>query len=109
MSLSVCPTARVEAPAERVWALLADPACFDSWWDARLVSAEPAGRAQAGQVIRGRTRAFGREWPVSLRVLAVDPDRYQIDLATTLPFGLTMRNHIACSPLDEGSCRLSFG
>jgi len=109
MSLSVCPAARVAAPAERVWALLADPARYDAWWDAHLVSAEPPGRAQAGQVIRGRACGLGREWPVSLHVLAVDPDRHQIDLATTLPFGVTMRNHIACAPLDEGSCRLSFG
>src|SRR4051812_1980556 len=103
MSLSVCPAARVEAPVERVWALLADPAQYDSWWDARVVRVEPAGVAQAGQLIRGRTRAFGREWPVSLRVVAVDPARHQLDLATTLPLGVTMRNHIACSQIDEGA------
>src|SRR3954447_24484034 len=109
MSLSVCPATRVEAPVERVWALLADPGRYDSWWDARVVSVEPAGVAQAGQVIRGRSRAFGRDWPVSLRVLAVDPVRHQIDLATTLPFGIAMQNHIACGPLGEGASRLSFG
>jgi hypothetical protein len=109
MSLSVCPAARVDAPGERVWALLADPARYDSWWDARVVRVDPVGAAQAGQVIRGRSRALGREWPVSLRVVAVDPGRQRIDLATTLPFGVTMRNHIACSRLDAGASHVTFG
>ena len=38
MTVSVCPIAVVNAPPERIWALLSDPARFDLWWDAHTVT-----------------------------------------------------------------------
>src|SRR5439155_25495486 len=55
--VSVCPMAVVEAPVQHVWDLLTSPEEFDSWVDARLVDAEPPGRAHAGQRLRLVTQA----------------------------------------------------
>jgi uncharacterized protein YndB with AHSA1/START domain len=107
--LSVCPAAVVAAPAERVWALLADPAGYDRWWDAHTERIEPPGPARAGQVIHGWSRGLGRRWPVRVTVEAVDAERRQLRFHTTLPLGLEMRNQIACAPLDAASCRVQFG
>ena len=75
MTVSVCPIATVEAPAETVWAVLTDPASYSSWWNARTEAIEPAGLAAPGQVVRASSRALGRRWPVTTRVLAVDAGR----------------------------------
>lgn len=46
MAISTCPVAIIQAPIGKVWALLADPASYDQWWDAhtrRIVpEVEPA-------------------------------------------------------------------
>ena len=81
MSFSACPIATVEAPVERVWSLLADPAHYARWWDASGVETQdetqdfagetqdfasvqhlitPEGPAQPGQKIYARTRGLGR-------------------------------------------------
>lgn len=109
MALSVCPTANVAAPIERVWALLGDAHAFDAWWDARTIDITPPGPAQPGQVIRACSRALGRDWPLTIAIEAVDAARHTLDLTTKLPFGLAMHNHFVCHPLAEGATRVSFG
>jgi hypothetical protein len=54
MGLSTCPIATVNAPIEKVWELLAEPANYDTWWDARTRSIVPEGRAQVGQRIHSK-------------------------------------------------------
>lgn len=49
MSFNTCPIATVEAPIEQVWRLLADPAQYAEWWDAKTRSIIPAGSAHTGQ------------------------------------------------------------
>ena len=109
MTVSVCPIAVVHATPERVWALLSQPASYALWWDAETRTIVPAGLAQPGQQIAATSRALGRQWPVSITVEAVDAARHAIDLTTRLPFGITVHNHIAASPLEGGACRVSFG
>jgi Polyketide cyclase / dehydrase and lipid transport len=115
MSLSTCPIATVEAPAERVWQLLADPCNYGLWWDeetrrvAWRFSIEPAGPARPGQRISALTRALGKDWAVRITVKSIDQEKRVLDLTTQLPFGITVRNHIACRPLDNQHCRVSFG
>jgi uncharacterized protein YndB with AHSA1/START domain len=107
--LNVCPATIVRAPVERVWALLADPAGYDRWWDAHTERIDPPGPARAGQTLHGWSRGFGRRWPVTATIELVDPERHQIRVRTTLPLGIEARNQIACAPLDASSCRLQFG
>jgi hypothetical protein len=72
MPITVCPIARVQAPVERVWALLSDPTQYSTWWDATTRSIDPEGKLQTGQVIRAASRAFGRLWDVDFMAGLVD-------------------------------------
>jgi hypothetical protein len=109
MSLNTCPIATVDAPAERVWRLLADPVRYADWWDAETRSIVPEGPAHAGQQITAQTVALGKRWDVQISVQAVEPEKRQLDLLTRLPFGITVYNHIACATLDAQHTRVSFG
>ncbi len=108
-SISVCPIAEVQAPVEWVWNLLAEPASYASWWNAETRAIEPPGRARPGQRINAQTRALGKRWTVHITVGSVDEDRRAIELTTRLPLGITVHNHIVCTPLDPATCRVTFG
>jgi hypothetical protein len=109
MSLSTCPIATIDAPAERVWQLLANPVRYADWWDAQTRSIIPEGPAHPGQQIFAQTIALGRQWDIHISVQAVTPEKRQLDLLTRLPLGITVFNHISCAPLDEHHTRVSFG
>ena len=109
MSLSVCPIAVVQSSADIVWALLAHPASYATWWDATTDSIVPAGPVQPGQQINAHARAIGRRWPVRIKVEGVDTSRRELTLTTALPLGITVINHIIVSPLDGSTARVSFG
>ena len=105
MSVSVCPVAIVQAPPERVWGLLSEPANYALWWDAQTRAVIPAGPAQAGQKIYARARGLR----VEVTVNAVDESGHQLDLTTQLPLGITVFNHIACRALPDRATQVSFG
>jgi len=109
MSLSTCPIATIDAPAERVWQLLANPVRCADWWDAQTHSIIPEGPAQPGQQILAQAIALGRRWDIHISVQAITPEKRQLDLVTRLPLGITVYNHISCTPLDEQHARVSFG
>jgi uncharacterized protein YndB with AHSA1/START domain len=105
MSLSVCPLAVVNASIEKVWTLLAQPTNYASWWDAQTCSIVPEGPAHAGQRIHAKTSGLN----VNVIVNSIEETKRQIHLTTTIPFGITVYNHITCTPLPNGSCQVSFG
>jgi hypothetical protein len=109
MSFSTCPIATVDAPVGRVWLLLGDPRNYDLWWDAHTHSIIPEGPAQPGQQIFAQTVALGKRWEIHSTVRAVTPEKQQLDLLTRLPWGITVYNHITCTPLDGEHTRVSFG
>ncbi|MEO6235479.1 MAG: SRPBCC family protein [Vicinamibacterales bacterium] len=109
MSFSTCPIATINAPIEQVWRLLADPSRCALWWDAETVSIIPEGPAHVGQRVVAITAALGKKWDVHVTVQAVASEKRQLDLLTQLPFGITVHNHIACTPLDSQHTRVSFG
>jgi ligand-binding SRPBCC domain-containing protein len=109
MAFSACPIAIVQAPAERVWELLSEPANYDQWWELQTRAITPAGPAQPGQRIEARGIGLGRPFKVNIAVEDIDNAKRVIDLTTRLPFGITAHNHIACVPLDATTCRVSFG
>ena len=108
-TLSVCPSAVVEAPVERVWELLTTPASFDLWVDAAVVAAEPEGPARPDQRLHLVTRAFGRAFAVTIEVLEVDPDRRRLHLLVDLPFGLVNDEVITLAPAGERRTLVRFG
>jgi len=109
VTFSTCPIATVHAASERVWDLLSQPTNYSEWWDAETLVITPAGSAHLGQRIEARTTALGRRWNVNITVESIDPVRRVLELLTRLPFGITVRNHIMCVPLDAATCRVSFG
>jgi hypothetical protein len=109
MSFSTCPIDTVDAPIERVWQLLANPSAYALWWDARTRSILPPGPAQPGQQILADTNPPVRGWQIRITVQAVTPEKHVLDLLTRLPLGITVHNHITCTPLDQQHTRLNFG
>ncbi len=110
MGVTTCPTDIVNAPVERVWALLANPLRYAEWHDLRVIQAEPAGPAQPGQVIREGIRAAGRTvYLVTLIVRAVDAERHQIAFESHFPLGISGHNRVACVAVDPTRCRVSYG
>ena len=109
MSFSTCPIATLDASVEQVWRLLADPARYALWWDAQTRSIIPEGPAQAGQQVFAQTVALGKSWNIHITIQAVAPEKHQLNLMTRLPLGITVLNHITCTPLDGQHTRVSFG
>jgi hypothetical protein len=109
MTLSVCPITVVRSPAERVWALLAQPASYDTWWDAKTDAIVPPGAAQPGQQIRAHSRALGRDWTFHIQVVAVDQAGRQLELLSSYPFGIALHNDIRVTAVDSETARVSFG
>jgi ligand-binding SRPBCC domain-containing protein len=109
MSFNTCPIATIDAPVERVWDLLANPARYAEWWDAETRSIVPEGPARPGQQILAQSVALGMHWNVEISVRAIDPNRRTLDLVTRLPFRITAYNHIVCAAVDDEHTRVSFG
>jgi uncharacterized protein YndB with AHSA1/START domain len=105
MSISTCPVAIINAPMERVWDLLAEPANYDFWWEARTRSIVPEGRARAGQRVHAKAGGFN----ILLTVDAVDESEHTIDVTTKFPFGITGSHHLTCGALPNSTTRVSFG
>jgi uncharacterized protein YndB with AHSA1/START domain len=111
MSISVCPAVVVAAPVESVWELLSEPTLYDQWWDAHTERIVPEGKATPGQIVYARLSAFGGAFKgrLTLRVESVDPEKHQVRIRATLPFGLVDDATITCTAIDAASCRVQFG
>ena len=107
--MNVCPIANVNAPLERTWSLLANPSAYACWWEAETWSIIPEGAAHAGQQVFAQTRFAGMWLEVRIVVRRVDAAGHQIDLTTSLPFGITVDNHIVAAPIDDAHTRVTFG
>jgi hypothetical protein len=108
-TVSVCPSALVEAPVEQVWDLLMRPDGFDLWTDAALVAAEPEGRAHPGQLLHLATRALGWAFALTIEVLDVDADRRRLHALVRLPFGLVNDEVITLAPAGDRRTFVRFG
>ncbi len=105
MSVSTCPIAVINAPIERVWELLAEPANYDLWWDAKTRSIVPEGRAHAGQKVFAKAGGFN----IFLTIDGVDEFKHQIHYTSKFPFGITGFNHLTCTTLPNSTTQVSFG
>jgi hypothetical protein len=56
--IRACPFGEVGVSADVAWSYVTDTSKLDSWWDARLVSAEPAGPMAVGQHIEARANGL---------------------------------------------------
>lgn len=107
--LSVCPSAVIEAPVERVWDLLTRPDSFHLWADAVLVAAEPEGRARPGQLLHLVTRAIGWAFAVTIEVREVDAELRRLRFLVRLPFGVVNDEVITMAGAGAGGTLVRFG
>jgi polyketide cyclase/dehydrase/lipid transport protein len=106
--VNVCPAAMTSATPDRVWQVITTPERFEDWQDARFVGAEPPGPVRAGQVIKLAARGYGRDWPVAIDVLRLDPARRWIDLRVHLPFGIVNDERVTLTDTDQGGTLVRF-
>jgi hypothetical protein len=107
MAVSVCPADRVQAPVEVVWELLMHPAGYGDFWEMTVERVEPEGPATVGQ--RFFASLLWRRLRIEGVILEVDAVRHAIRFRSTMPGGMVGDNRIACTPIDAGSCLLSYG
>ena len=108
MIVNVCPTATTKAPPDKVWEVVEATDRLGEWTDAAVLSVEPPGAAQPGQVIRMGGPALGRNWTFSIDVRDVDPQRRWIDLVVHLPFGIENYEHLTLTETREGGTLVRF-
>ena len=109
MGLTICPAAVVAAPVEVVWENLVQWERYAGWADVQVERLEPEGPITVGQTIHFTGKALGRTWHFIFKVEDVNPERYQLDLHVSFPFGLQEKPHIACYPIDATTCRVQYG
>jgi len=63
---------------------------------------------QTGQVIYLMAPAFGRRWPFTFRVEALDPERRWVDLLVKLPFGIDNHERVTLTQTAEGGTLVRF-
>ena len=108
MVVNVCPAATSKAPPERFWTILTATDRLGEWVDARFVSAEPPGPARPGQVVHLVAPSLGRQWPVRIDVVGMDPNRRWIDYLAYLPFGVANHEHLTLTETPEGGTFIRF-
>jgi uncharacterized protein YndB with AHSA1/START domain len=108
-TLSVCPSAVVHAPIERVWRLLTRPDGFDAWVDGIVVGAEPEGAARPGQLIHLVSSALTWRFAVTIEVNEVDVARRRLGLRVELPFGLVNDEVVTMADLGDEGTLVRFG
>jgi hypothetical protein len=111
MGLTVCPAAVVAAPIEVVWENIIHWERYSEWFDRslRVDRSEPGGPATVGQTIFFSGKAFGLTAHFLFKVEEVDPERHQLGPHAYFPFGLQLKPHISCAPIDAISCRVQYG
>ena len=76
--------------------------------DARFVSISPPGPVRPGQTIQLTARSLGRQWPVSLEVVDMDPAMRWIDLLVHVPFGIDNHERVTLTETKEGGTLVRF-
>ena len=108
MGLTVCPAAVVAAPVEVVWGNLVQWERYFEWADVQVERSEPEGPATVGQTIYFTGKAFGRTLHFIFKVEEINPERHQLGLHAFFPWGLQMKPHISCTPIDATTCRVQY-
>jgi ligand-binding SRPBCC domain-containing protein len=109
MTVTVCPSATINAPLERVWQLLMNPRKWTDWSTARLEAATPDGPLHAGQKLHFSSRAFGRRWHAVTTVRSVAVERHSLDVDVSVPFGIVNHEHLSVVRLADGRAQVQFG
>ena len=105
MAITTCPTEIVDAPAQRVWELLARPEELAQWSGAGLLNG-PERPLQPGDVLV-LAAGFGRLLKVTLEVKEMEPPR-RLTLDVRLPLRVVNHEVLLVTPVEPGRSRVTF-
>jgi hypothetical protein len=105
---AACPTEVVDAPVDVVWDLLTQPARWGDFYDVRILSVEPAGRAVVGQIVRGESGPRLLHLGVSFEFRRIDRERGELAFDARLPLGVTVHEELDCRPMGSDRCRVNY-
>ena len=108
ITYAACPTDIVEAPIEVVWSLLTDLSGWGNFFDVRVTSVEPPGRASKGQRMLGESGPRWLHLGVSFEFTLIDEHHHKLEFAVKLPLGISVHEALDCVPLEGGRCRVNY-
>jgi hypothetical protein len=103
-----CPTTEIQAPVEVVRALLTEPTGWGSFFDVRVDRIDPPGSALVGQRIEGESGPRLLHLKLVFQFTGIDVEKYRLMLDVKLPFGITVREDLYCTPIDLDKCRVDY-
>jgi uncharacterized protein YndB with AHSA1/START domain len=103
--VEVCPSDVVNAPADRVWQLVATPIELARWSDTALIGAPDRELRAGDRLVLGAGIAHRMKVIFSVREVR-RPE--QLHLHIRLPFGVTNDEVIRITPLGANACRVTF-
>jgi hypothetical protein len=98
----------VEAPIEVVWDLLSHPEGWGGFYDIRILSVEPTGRAVVGQRIAAETGPSFLHLKVSLEFVSIDEAHHRVGIRVRLPFGVSVFEDMDCHRINADTCRVNY-
>jgi hypothetical protein len=84
------------------------PARWGEFFDLRVMSIVPPGRAAAGQIVKGETGPRPLRLKVEARYEVVDPANHRLKLRLWLPFGVVVDEDLSCAAVSDASRRVSY-
>ena len=108
MAYASCPTSIVDAPVEIVWTLLTRPKRWGDFYDVRIVSIKPPGRAVVGQRVLAESGPRLLHLKLEFRLRKIDVGNHELGLDVRLPFGITVQEDLRCVPLGQNQCRVNY-
>jgi hypothetical protein len=103
-----CPTALVDAPIAVVWGLLTEPARWGDFFDVRVRSVEPPGRAVVGQRCVGESGPRFLHLGVVFEYTRIDPQEHGLGVRVRLPLGIVVHEDLSCQAVGERQCRVNY-
>ena len=103
--LHVCPTEVVNAPAERIWQLVATPKELTRWSDTSVIDGPDRELRGGDRLVLGA--GLGYRLKVIFHVREAVRPR-ELALAIRLPFGVTNDEVIRITPVGDISSRVTF-
>ena len=109
MEYRACPTAVIEAPIDRVWTLLTNPAGWGDFFDLRITKVDPAGMAIVGQRVEAESGPRLLHIKLNIEFKEIDASNFGINMIVNLPLGIKVREELRCIPLGLDRCRVTYG
>jgi hypothetical protein len=103
-----CPTAIVEAPSDVVWSLLLNTAEWGKFYDVRVHSVDPPGKAIVGQRLIGNPGPAFLPLRLVFDFTEVDSVNQRLGIDGRLPLGIRVREDMRITPIDDHRCRVSY-